>query len=449
MDSGRGVPEARAGAAPASGQGAFSPASWRERAVAAIGHPWFLPLCFLVHVLPRALILAVPVVQTSDAEWYLARAVEMAAGGGYAEAGHPTAYWPVGYPGFLALLFKLFEPAAHVGQIANLVLSAGTFFVCHALGRHLFGSETAARLGVLLLAVYPNGIGYTGFLMSEIPYTFLVLAGWLLYIRRPSLWAGAVVGLAFGVATLVKPQSLFLPSMLIAVEALSARTGAALGRLLVRACVVHLALAAALAPWAARNYDAFGAFVLVSTNGGIGLWNGNNPSADGAYPEKPPFPELVRWSIADQVAADNRARDLAVRWIKDNPGAFVRLMPAKVWNLWALDGEAEWSFQSGYRRYDEFSLVFRGVRVLNQGFYLLLLLGFAASLACLIRRRLRGVSPHVWFGLLNVAYATAIAAVMFGWPRYHFPVMPFIAMHAAWMLAVWLGAARPAAGRGA
>jgi hypothetical protein len=90
---------------------------------------YFLPACFALFLALRAsLILLVPVEMSSDAAWYLGRASGIAAGEGYTEGGYPTAYWPVGYPGFLGVLFYLFGENALVGQAANLLMAAGTFF---------------------------------------------------------------------------------------------------------------------------------------------------------------------------------------------------------------------------------------------------------------------------------------------------------------------------------
>src|SRR5205085_1327537 len=51
------------------------------------------------------------------------------------------------------------------------------------------------------------------------------------------------------------------------------------------------------------------------------------------------------------------------------------------------------------------------------------------GLRCLVRRT--PLPPGLGAVLLQVAYATAIACVVFGVSRYHFPLMPFAAMGAA------------------
>ena len=124
----------------------------------------------------------------------------------------------MGYPGFLGVLFYLFGQGALVGQTANLLMAAGTFFLQLELTRRIFHSEAAARLGVLLLTIYPNNIAYTSFILTEIYFTFLLLLGIYLYIAQRG-WIGVLFsGLVFGLATLTKPQIIFFPLILVALS---------------------------------------------------------------------------------------------------------------------------------------------------------------------------------------------------------------------------------------
>lgn len=105
-------------------------------------------------------------------------------------------------------------------------------------------------------------------------------------------------------------------------------------------------MAAVVAPWAGRNHVVMGAAVPVSTNAGMSLLIANNDAMHWGQRMDYEFSEAVfkelRFSVADQVAADQRARALAWQWIADNPARFVSLMPWKVYRQWAYDGESEW-----------------------------------------------------------------------------------------------------------
>ncbi|MCX7273613.1 MAG: glycosyltransferase family 39 protein [Burkholderiales bacterium] len=426
------------------------PKDWRDRLNELIGHPAFLPATFLLYIGLRALLIAfVPVEPSSDFAWYHNRAVGLVEGAGYSEGGVPTAFWPVGWPAAAAGLYWLFGKQVLVLQIANLVFGALTFVLVVALGRAIFASEQAARLGAFLLAVYPNNIAYASLSATETFYTFLLLLGtWLIVAGRRMPWAIAG-GLVFGYATLTKPQTLLMPMILIAIPLLFTRDRQQWLTALRRLTGVYLALALVITPWLYRNYQVFGEPVFISTNSGWALLVGNNPSAlahrgfptDGG-------PEVLAlrketFTVANQVESNRRAKAAAVAWIRDNPGTFLLLMPIKAFSLWSVDGEAEWSFQIGTPWYDDHQTAFRGVRILNQVFYLAMMTGFAAG-AWLLWRRYRRlgdfgtVAPWALAGYGFAAITTLQCMVMAGSYRYKFPLMPFIILTCAWSASCWL-----------
>jgi hypothetical protein len=120
--------------------------------LSALSCPYFVPTCFGVYFLLRAgLISLVPIDQHSDSLWYHDRAVALASGQGYSQDGVFTAFWPVGWPGFLGLLYWVFGRSAFVGQITNLMLAAVTFLLALRLGSAIFADRIVGRLTVLIL----------------------------------------------------------------------------------------------------------------------------------------------------------------------------------------------------------------------------------------------------------------------------------------------------------
>jgi hypothetical protein len=404
-----------------------------DRLVGLLLHRHFVLGCLALNILLRVgLVLLVPVTMASDAAWYLNRATGIAAGSGYSEGGLPTAYWPVGYPAFLGLVFWLFGSHVIAAQVVNVLLSAGSALLTLALARVMLRDEAPARLAMLLLTVYPNNIAYASLTLSETFFTAVLMSATYVYIRYPT-WLGAIFsGTIFGVAALVKPQVLFFPLMLVGVRCALEPRGPRL-RVAVLGIALYASMAAILAPWAVRNFLVFHEVVLISTNGGPTLLTGNTGnklSAQGKYSSDDPLVIQMRFSVADQVAANKRATRLAMQWIWQNPGRFVAMMPLKIWWLWAPDGEAEWAYQAGFARYDEHAMVFRLVRLLNQAFYVAILIAFAISAPMAGRR---GV-PSSWLFLSYgfAVYVTIIAIVFSGQSRYHFPVMPWVMIGAAW-----------------
>ena len=405
----------------------------------------FVSACFALYLSLRVgVLIAVPIDQHSDSLWYYARGVALASGQGYSEAGVTTAYWPPGWPGFLGLAFWLFGPSPIIGQIANLTFSIMIFFISLSLGTAIFADRIVGRLAVAILTIYPNQIGYVPVLATEIFYTALLLAALVIVVRGGhSVATPALAGLVFGLATLTNAQTLYLPAFLFAAWWFSAGGRLRLLPCLTRAAVVYAAMALVIVPWTVRNYLVFGEFVLISTNGGGTLLSGNNPTAWGDYTEDDPLVRQVPSDVAGQVANDRLARSLALQWIENNPHAFAILVPKKVWRLWAPDGEAEWCYQAGFDGYERYWMLFRLVRVLNQLYYTCLIVIFTISTIFFIRRR-GALSPCAVTGYALAAYFTLISIVFSGQSRFHFPLMPWIAMYAAWTFTQWAGKSQPA-----
>lgn len=403
--------------------------------------PRALLAIWAVFIALRLAVLLIPVTPTSDAEWYVLRAIGLAAGHGYLDNdGAPTAFWPAGWPMAMSVLFRVTGHSLIALGLFNLVCSIATGYLALLLGRRLFGSEAAARLGLLLFAVYPNAIGYVPLALTEVFYTALLLLGcWLVIARRSLLWLVAA-GVVFGFATLVKAQTLVMVPLLFAIDWL--RTGDVWRRLpaLVGQGALVLAMAAlTVMPWTMRNHAQLGAWIAVSTNGGFTLLTGNNDTATGDYtPTDPTVTALMARNDLNEVTRDAEAKRLGLEWIAAHPGRFLTLAPRKLARLWLPDGEAEWAYQAGAPSYARFELLYRAVRVANQAYYALLMLGFAAAFVVMtVRRRAEHLRWVGWWLLPwgVAAYPSLIALVFSGQSRFHYPVMPFVCLASGWLLA--------------
>lgn len=396
----------------------------------------FLPTCFVLYVALRlALILLVPVQPGSDAGWYLTRAFTLLESGSYSENGLYTAYWPIGYPGFLSLLFKINGPSVLAAQVANLIFASASFWLLYALAKRLFADESGARLAVLLLTLYPNQIAYVPLLLTEHMYTCVLLLGCLVLLVRKRWSSVVIAGFLFGLATLVKTQTIVVAPVLALFAGYHRGSAHPLLGALIKAVVVGVIALATVSPWTYRNYQVFGTFILVSTNGGMNMLIGNNPSVVGGYAisvsEDDPLVKAARFSAADQVAADRRARELAWAWIMENPAQFLSLVPKKVFRLWAPDGEGEWEYQRGAPSYEQNIWAFQTVRIANQCFYLAILVLSAGAFVRLVKRR---AAPELFLGFVLAGLTTIQCIVLFGQSRFHFPVMPFLICYAAWII---------------
>ena len=393
---------------------------------------WLLPSALLLLVLLRVVpVLLIEVVPASDMAWYYQRAVGIVQIGQYAEGGKPTAYWPVGYPGFMAGIFAIAGSSVRVAQVTNVALSLLAAVLLHAWCMRQFASRWVALWAVCLLAVYPNHVGYSLGLYSEPLFTALLLGVCLLLRPGASAMRLLAAGVLAGLATLVKTQMLLLVPPLVVLLSLKAWHGQSLIDGLRRALLVTLVMLATIAPWSWRNHVAMGAFIPVSANGGMSLLAGNNPAMTTSlltdYGDSSDLVKQVGFSAADQVAADRRARAAAWQWIRENPATFIGLMPKKLIRLWLPDGESEWALQMGYAGYDAHRTPIRALRFLNQAYYFLLL----GAMLLALRRWVDWRRPETLVVPLLCVYFSAISMVFSGQSRYHAPLMPFIIAYAA------------------
>ena len=399
--------------------------------------PNFLPFCFCLYMALRIAVLFVsPLEQFADFAWYYGRATELAAGGGYADGGVPTAFWPVGWPGFLGLLFRLTGPSALAGQIANLCFAALVFVLTAKLGSALFRDKRVGNLAVLILTLCPNQIAYVPLLSTEIFFQALLL-GSILLLMRQSIRATLLAGLVLGIATLTKTQTLLIPAFVFGIMFLFQPSRAAFMRLLAHGCVLYIVMLLVVAPWTYRNYVVLHAFVPVSTNGGWTLLTGNNPETDGSVVTDSVLTRGISHDPVDQVAMDHLATARAVAWIAANPVRFVSILPSKFLHFWLPDGEGEWGYEAGFAGYAAHVVIFRTLRGINQVYYFAILALALPTLWQLIRRR-RQLTAWSSVGLALCIYFTLISLVFSGQSRYHFCLIPCLAIYAAWTVVRWM-----------
>ena len=416
---------------------------------------WVVPALFALTLVVRlALILAWPQTPFSDGAWYLLRATELARGMGFQEAGHPTAFWPVGFPALLAAAIALTGSTVVGPALVNLVAVAATLALILWLSKALGAGALAGRVAALLYALYPANIVYAGAPLSETASTAVAIAAFALLIAGRRRWPLLVAaGLVFGAGTLMRAQLLFFPvggvaAFMLVYRDLTWREG--LRALL----LVHLAMAAVILPWTLRNERLLGAPVLVSTNGGVALFTGANDQATGdwfAWEHTPlwdqagiPFDQRV----GRQVELNDRFQALARRWIAAHPLRWSVLGVKKMALLWRKDSDAFWSMHESYPDKERGWTI---VAVLDQFYYFALLALAVPALVVGLRGIVRGDTGDARLALLGCmpAFVTLTAFAFTGQIRYHFPAMPFVILAAGWTIATLLsrrsGYGRPAA----
>jgi 4-amino-4-deoxy-L-arabinose transferase-like glycosyltransferase len=112
---------------------------YRERESNA--HYWLfliVPVAFIVRLW---WVLNVHTAPVYDFLKYHLGAVSIVEGNGYSLYGNPTAFEPIGYPGFLALLYKIFGVRFIFPKLANIALSLGIIILTYLIGKKLFSKS--------------------------------------------------------------------------------------------------------------------------------------------------------------------------------------------------------------------------------------------------------------------------------------------------------------------
>jgi len=159
-----------------------------------------------------AWIFAFPAHPSSDGSIYLMLAETLKEGGTY-QIANSKAYWPVGYPLFLAGWLSVFENHQVAYLFSNAVLYVVAIYGVAKLSHYLTSGKSES-LATLLFAIWPNLIFNTATPEKEmLVLAIMPWATWALLktISAPGYLLIFLSGLLLGYATLVQPSLQFLP----------------------------------------------------------------------------------------------------------------------------------------------------------------------------------------------------------------------------------------------
>lgn len=393
-----------------------------------VGFLFVTGLAFLLRLTWNLTVHTYPI---SDFAWYHERAVALMQGQGYSFHGRPTAYWPIGYPLFLAVLYKIFGPHLYIAKAFNIIMSSVTVGLTFLLGRNLWGFTGGLCAGILL-AILPSQIEWTSVLCSEVLYTFILVT--FLYVftlKRPEQqnWIHPLVsGVLLGLGCLVRATNLLLPAFLWLLYLFSIKhfkRGVIFGAILVISTLLTIS------PLTIRNYIVFKSFIPVSTNGGINLWQGNNPNATGGYywPSDPKSNPLVPY-LNDEVKRDQIARKLALDFISNNPDKFLKLGLVKLYNYYKGDTNAlSFSLNPTYPPLSE-EIKRKITTIADRCYKMFMFVALFGGAVSFCRKKY----VENWFifyaAIIVILYFTAVHFVFPAWDRYRFPIMPIVSLFA-------------------
>ena len=382
----------------------------------------------LVNVLLRTLwLLYMHPHQLYDFEWYFVHSVEMLKGEGYVANGHFTAYWPIGYPYFLSLLFRITGASVMAGLVANATLSVGITLLVYMIAMWMTKNASLSFLASLGYTFLPSQIEWNSVLGSDELSTFLLLLFVYLYFIAHEQRKRLVIlvsGLFLGLSCDVRPIPLLFPFALFLWQLVSKEKSAR--RAFMDLGLLLLGTAIAVAPVTIRNELAMHHFIIVSTNGGVDLWQGTH--ADGAY----------FWSWNPTVNPLLKAGNNEI--LENSIGMHAFIVHVLTHPLWTVvHAFYKWFFLY-WVDWNVVSVTFQAVSPNPHGVLVVGAMWFdtvvywAWMVVCAVGfwKGVRGKVISSWrqvsLPLVYIAYNTAVFAVFPAWDRFRYPMMPLFAV---------------------
>ena len=328
------------------------------------------------------------------------------------------------YPTFLSGVYWL-GGSDVVVQLIQCLLHVGTCVLVFTIGRHLFNARTGLIAG-LVCAFHPMLLRYVGDLHMETWLTFwCTLTVWraVRLNERPTIANGVLLGVTGVIATLSK--GVMLPILLTfgAVWLVRSVRRKDLRQTLPGLVALGLTMAVLIAPWTYRNYKVSGRFVLLTPGTPDAFLRGYIfTRLEFATLQKPPYTFAENESNAlfrkiaseagttwekDEVADDDNNRRVMNRMIVEHPLDTVRKVVVGLLTFWYEMTNLKNSLIPASLALVSWILAFIGLR------------------------RARTEDVPAWLLLLPIVVLNVFVAILVPLGRYSVPILPCLAILAA------------------
>lgn len=287
------------------------------------------------------------------------------------------------YPYFLALVYNLFGIHIFVAKLIQAVVSSASCVLLYLLARQLFAERTA-RLASLFIAFYGTLIFYESELLIEWMTIFLDLLMLILIVRKAdstSVRDWLLIGVVGGLSAIARPNVLAVFPIYFVWLLVRKYHFKGLRQRLVAPTAMAVGVFLCILPVTLRNYLVADDPVLISSQGGVNFYLGNNPDADGLTMVMPEIKLDLSVPWSDFVDTTSRytesvvghklnASQVSSFWngkafdfIVSHPGAFLKLTGKRI--IYLFSG-FENSDQADIYRFSDYSPVL-GTLVFNHG----------------------------------------------------------------------------------
>jgi len=341
------------------------------------------------------------------------------------QRGIPTAHRTPIYPLFLSGVYFLFGHSYLAVRIIQSIIGGLTCVVIYFIGKKTI-NKNVGFIAATISIFYPFFIYYTGYLLVETLFTFLLAVAvyWLIISAQKPDWKNlALSGIFTGLAALCKPTAFtFLPfSVLGFLVILGIRKISTYRNI----AIFLLFFIIILSPWVSRNYIVFKRIIPSATQLGKTLLDGS-VLFDAQHQwrleqEQQTNPILLRGKELHEIERNDYYTKEALNFIRHNPKYMMKLAVWKFLKFWRLYPHTETIYTYGHSK-----TLLVLISLLSYG----ILLPF--SILGIIFSIKKWKQFTFFYGLIGSF--TMIHLIFWSQIRYRLPIMPYIIVFAAFSL---------------
>jgi len=303
-------------------------------------------------------------------------------------------YFPNGYPFLIAIADWFPGPfSADLMLWINIFMAVASLYFIYRICKIIFKNQVVALLTVFLLAVLPTQVNLVRWLTSEVSVTFFLIAAYLLYLRKRFLWSG----ICFAMASFIRTEMLFIAMLIITYELFKDKR---INLRLTLSVIIPLLL---VGFWCKQETGEF----AISGHGRVNIMYAITASGSD-----------IDWGYIDdhpEIKTEKQAIEAYFAHAKENPSQFAKQKAHNLWEMWGVPSSADGTRGTAAR-----------IMITLSNFFLVVfgLLGWWLN-----RNR-----KEIFVLVFPFIVVTGLHTMMFSLQRYTFPVEPFLAVTAAWML---------------
>ncbi|HAW50419.1 TPA: hypothetical protein DCX16_05685 [bacterium] len=335
----------------------------------------------------------------------------------------PYYYNPL-YPYFLSFVYSIFGPNPYIVKIVQAIMGVILCLLVYLIARNVFDIKKAL-ISLFLSIVYGLFILYEACLLAETLSTFLITVS-LFFLLKPSWKRIVFSGIFLGLSALTRANILlFIPFILIwmLIESNYPKI-----KTITIFCLLCAIVFLTISPATIRNYSVSGKFILISTNGPINFWRGNNRYADGQYYVPTlPFQHVHQQMLNEMISkkGDRAYLEDVMEFIKAHPFKYFGLLGKKFLLFWEA---TEIPNNISYEWVKSLSSVLRLPFIIDFGF--IVPLGLLGAILSWKRKKV--------LLLLLFLFAYSSATILFlVLSRYRLPVAPIFLVFCGFTISWW------------